>query len=882
MATYIFVFCIFFLVANAQELNGREILFQSEYETLPSNQFRYPIDCSGEHCEYFGTWTTKAERIAFTISAKVDSNEGEDVYLAVGFNSEPQMGGASVVDCIHYNDSTNYRLAKNEGYNHINLDDEEIDQVLFTNSLGSQLMQGYLTCAFQRRLTVDSLISDYAHDLSSPNEYYLILATGRAGDINTIGYHSSKVISEEKLSFSRIDIECQNPSNCIKFPTDSMGDGCDYIASRETNGAYTEFTVSAKVDSSMGQDVYLAIGFNEFPSMGGASVVDCIQYNGTTTYRLAKNEGYSHKYLDDEGVNGEILSKLLDIDNSNGQLRDGYLTCRFQRLTKADDNMGLRDYFHDLSVGNDYYMLLALGTATSESTIGYHASKVISQNKIAFGEGGEATSYTPFTTEGFTVSSSSPDKTIAPSPDTAAGLLQEGCGTTKGCYMSPPGCVGEDCDFIVTYRGRGDFTDFEVYTELDMEDMYVSIGFNDQPIMGGLGASVIDCIRFNGQNYLQFSYNYGYSNEPLDAFSNYNPEFLETYSFSSEDGSFVCKFSRKSTIVDPNNSGWLILERFDLTSPNKFHLLAAKGPASGPSSKLYHSSKVVSEKKIDFNAIRVSQGSTSAMRPFVKAHGILMIVSWMLLAGFGLLNARYFKNEWADQSIFGLKFWFINHRTSMQIATVASLVGFVLIFVHVGGWSEVNPNASILLRAHPYIGVIVTFFVILNPIMAVFRPDVHAESRVIFNWAHRVVGTLSFVLAVLNIFLGLYLPGVEEILPSWVIYIMIGYAAYHILTEIVLMVIVSQEKMRPELDNPTTSTAVLTEVSVDKEHCKDQEILTRNATEFSVKTWILRAYLVVTLSLVLCLLVVFVWPPARFQACSTNLASFYEQDFMEN
>jgi len=878
MATYIFVFCIFFLVANAQELNGRKIIFQSEYESLPSNQFRYPIDCSGENCDYFGTWTTKEERIAFTISAKVDSNEGEDVYLAVGFNSNPQMGGASVVDCIHYNDSTNYRLAKNEGYNHIYLDDEEIDQVLFTNSLGSQLMHGYLTCAFQRRLTVDSSISDYAHDLSAPNEYYLILATGRAGDINTIGYHSSKVISEEKISFARIDKECQNPSNCIRFPTDCMGDGCDYIASWENNGAYAEFTVSAKVDSSMDQDVYLAIGLNEFPAMDGASVVDCIHYNGTTTYRLARNEGYSHKYLDNEGVNGEILSKLLDIDNSNGQLRDGYLTCRFQRLTKADDNMGLGDNFHDLSVGNDYYMLLALGTATSESTIGYHASKVVSQNKITFGEGGEATTYIPFTTEGFTessrpVSSLSPDTTIVPSPDTAAGLLQEGCGDIKGCYMSPLGCVGEECDFIVTYRARGDFTDFEVYTKMDMEDMYVSIGFNEYPSMGG--ASVVDCIHFDGQNYLQFSYNDGYSNRPIDA----SPAILEKYSFSSEDGSFVCKFSRKSSIVDQNESS---LEIFNLTSPNKFHLLAAKGSASGPGSKLYHSSKVVSEQKIDFNAIRVSQGSTSAMRPFVKAHGILMIVSWMLLAGFGLLNARYFKNEWADQSIFGLKFWFINHRTSMQIATVASLAGFVLIFVHVGGWSEVNPNASILLRAHPYIGVIVTFFVILNPIMAVFRPDVHSESRVIFNWAHRVVGTLSFVLAILNIFLGLYLPGVEEILPLWVIYIMIGYASYHILTEIILMVIVSQEKMRPELDNPTTSTAVLTEVSVDKEHCKDQEILTRNATEFSVKTWILRAYLVVTLSLVVCLLVVFVWPPARFQACSTNLASFYEQDFMEN
>merc|ERR1712004_77050 len=113
--------------------------------------------------------------------------------------------------------------------------------------------------------------------------------------------------------------------------------------------------------------------------------------------------------------------------------------------------------------------------------------------------------------------------------------------------------------------------------EMENEDMYVSIGFNEYPSMGG--ASVIDCINYNGENYLQFSYNNGYSNEPIDA----NEGNLERYSFSNEDGSFICKFSRRSSIIDHPS-----LETYNLTSPNSFHLLVAKGPATSPSSKSYH------------------------------------------------------------------------------------------------------------------------------------------------------------------------------------------------------------------------------------------------------------------------------------------------------
>jgi len=76
----------------------------------------------------------------------------------------------------------------------------------------------------------------------------------------------------------------------------------------------------------------------------------------------------------------------------------------------------------------------------------------------------------------------------------------------------------------------------------------------------------------------------------------------------------------------------------------------------------------------------------------------------------------------------------------------------ILIFVGKGGWSS---GAG----AHPYCGIIAIAFAVVQPIMAAFRPHPGAPRRDIFNWAHRIVGTIALIMAVVSIYLGLDVVG---------------------------------------------------------------------------------------------------------------------------
>lgn len=56
--------------------------------------------------------------------------------------------------------------------------------------------------------------------------------------------------------------------------------------------------------------------------------------------------------------------------------------------------------------------------------------------------------------------------------------------------------------------------------------------------------------------------------------------------------------------------------------------------------------------------------------------------------------------------------------------------------------------------SHAVIGIIVMGLALLNPIMALFRPNPNAERRPIFNWMHYSVGSIARILSIANLFLG--------------------------------------------------------------------------------------------------------------------------------
>uniref|UniRef100_A0A8C4RAZ0 Cytochrome b561 domain-containing protein n=1 Tax=Eptatretus burgeri TaxID=7764 RepID=A0A8C4RAZ0_EPTBU len=179
---------------------------------------------------------------------------------------------------------------------------------------------------------------------------------------------------------------------------------------------------------------------------------------------------------------------------------------------------------------------------------------------------------------------------------------------------------------------------------------------------------------------------------------------------------------------------------------------------------------------------------------YLKTHAALMVTVWLGLVSFGILVARFYRFAWSTQQLCSQKVWFQMHRTAMVMAFVLTIVAVSLAFVYRGGWSTVA-------GVHAYLGIIVVVLVVIQPIMALFRPHPEAPKvlhlvmkmsllcsrRYIFNWVHWAVGMSAWILAVATVFLGvdvrtLDLPDPVDAVP------VAGLVLWHILIEVVLEV----------------------------------------------------------------------------------------------
>ncbi|CAD5113581.1 DgyrCDS2744 [Dimorphilus gyrociliatus] len=97
------------------------------------------------------------------------------------------------------------------------------------------------------------------------------------------------------------------------------------------------------------------------------------------------------------------------------------------------------------------------------------------------------------------------------------------------------------------------------------------------------------------------------------------------------------------------------------------------------------------------------------------------------------------------------------------------------------GW---HMNDKKLHDAHPFIGIVVLILVLINPIMAIFRPAPTHSKRPIFNWCHRIVGLSALILGIINIVIGLRLDRVA--LESWVSWVAVGFFFFIIFVGLIL------------------------------------------------------------------------------------------------
>ncbi|KAM7444870.1 DOMON domain-containing protein frrs1L [Porites harrisoni] len=317
----------------------------------------------------------------------------------------------------------------------------------------------------------------------------------------------------------------------------------------------------------------------------------------------------------------------------------------------------------------------------------------------------------------------------------ALTFTTEGCGETKGCFVSPASCsTSENCDFLVTYNATNST---HIEFELSGKGDWMAVGFSDDQLMAN--TDILMCV--NNRALSGHYYATGRSRPPR---TNPTPAAVQIIEQEDENNIIKCRISREVNPV-PGVANFTDLNQ-------EVFLLAAYGPVTGATIET-HTDRRASTSKIDVRAGGTAT-EDNALPAEVLAHGIMMTLAWVLFAFVGLFTARYMREVWEPRKLLGEKAWFTVHRTLMTITLLLTIAATIVIFEYRREWSSgVGP--------HPYLGIVAIAFAIAQPIMAAFRPHPGAPRRNIFNWSHRIVGTIALVMAVVSIYYGLDTPKVD-------------------------------------------------------------------------------------------------------------------------
>ncbi|KAK7099857.1 putative ferric-chelate reductase 1 [Littorina saxatilis] len=354
------------------------------------------------------------------------------------------------------------------------------------------------------------------------------------------------------------------------------------------------------------------------------------------------------------------------------------------------------------------------------------------------------------------------------------------CGVTKGCYREPEGCWEPQCEYIVTWQGQTDRIRFELGGLMDTsKDRFVAVGLSNDTYMGS--DTVFACAHDSSDEStrVHLSYNEGNRNIPLDR---ENLRFGER-AIMNEEGSYHNGRLRCRFTVDRDLDR--IYPELSYISGSPYHLLMSRGFANRGVLRRHglgvNELPIASPSMVDLNDY--SNIGDRARYPLVKAHGCLMILAWIFFASIGLIMTKYYKTMWPNQRMFDQRYWFVAHFNCMAMAFLITVIGVILIFVEADGWSQAPDLPQ---KAHPILGIIIFVCIIINPILALLRPNPDNKCRPVFNWFHWAFGTIANVLAIPTIFIGMDFGKAN--VPWWATWILVVWVIFHIVIELSLEV----------------------------------------------------------------------------------------------
>ncbi|XP_028283839.1 putative ferric-chelate reductase 1 [Parambassis ranga] len=359
-----------------------------------------------------------------------------------------------------------------------------------------------------------------------------------------------------------------------------------------------------------------------------------------------------------------------------------------------------------------------------------------------------------------------PEHTTTPSV-LPGPFTSEGCGQSKTCLLDPPGCnPGEDphC-FFLSISTQGSDRKSVIFELSGPQEGYISFALSWDTWMGNDDAYM--CVQDGDRVSVSAAFISGRT-QPEDQ----SQSGLSSVSWRLADGSIQCRFSRPVRLAhqEPPTA------RYDLDQ--EYFVFLASGHAQYGKIRKHSQQPLIStHRKQITGPPEVLKGSRGPV--IMKMHGVLMLLAWMLTGSIGTFIASFYKSDWPNQTLLGQKIWFQLHRGLMMLTLVLTIVAFCLPFFYRKGWSK---HADV----HPYLGCCVLLFSLIQPIMAVFRPPPHSDRRYIFNWAHWGVGSVTEILSVAAMFLGIRQSTLLLPFP-WATHVLIGYVTWVALLRLLLL-----------------------------------------------------------------------------------------------
>ncbi|CAD6192577.1 unnamed protein product [Caenorhabditis auriculariae] len=145
----------------------------------------------------------------------------------------------------------------------------------------------------------------------------------------------------------------------------------------------------------------------------------------------------------------------------------------------------------------------------------------------------------------------------------------------------------------------------------------------------------------------------------------------------------------------------------------------------------------------------VSEGlSADVRRQFSKAHAILMLLAWLFFVPSAFLFARLGRDLFTEQRILGVAVWFQFHRIANFIGVVCMVASLLCIFISKQWtWTGLGSNAKYWTEVHTNVGVIAVALAVVQVVGSYLRCDPGHPKRLVFNWTHRILGIVSYSLA---------------------------------------------------------------------------------------------------------------------------------------